>query len=221
MNQLYNIDEAIAFVMSSIGTSTHEDKTIFRNWTVLGLRQIGPDKADVKVAKIVPNENGLVKKPDDFTFGLDLSLFNSSGQELKYTVNHGGPRIHIDRNVIHDTSVQDATTGRVYVSEDTYYYHISNGEVGYVLLRYFSYPVDADGLPMIREEDMIAIMAFCRWMWSLRKNDNRSEIDQNYDTWLREMDRAKGRRKLPDQITAKGIFSRWLSLVNHPNESSY
>jgi len=219
----YTIDEITANISASIGTSTAEDRNLFRQWAVLGLRQLGPNRNDVKVAQITPNSNGLILKPDDFVHGIDMSLFDSSGSEIKYNTNHGGTRIHTDRFSIHDENNQDAITGRVDVSEDAYYYHLGSNRsvVAYALLRYFSFPVDSDGLPTVEEDDLMALILFGRYMWSMRKNDNRSEIQQNFDFWNSERDRRKAAKKVPSQIDMKGIAERYMTLLPINNDSNY
>lgn len=219
----YTIDQVTAEIISGLPNATIEDRNIFRNWAIRGLKQLGPNRNDVKIAQITPNSNGLLKKPDDFTHGIDLSLFNSSDQEIFYNFNHGGSRIHIDRFSIQDENNQDAITGRVDVSEDAYYYLLGNNSsvVAYALVRYFAYPVDSEGLPTFEEEDMEAIIDYCTYRLSRRKGDNRSEIQQNYEIWMASMDRRKGAKKMPDALAMRGIASRWMSLIPISNEGNY
>lgn len=219
----YTIDEVTANAMSVVGTATAEDRNLFRNWAVLGLKQLGPNRNDVKIVQITPNSNGLIKKPDDFTHGIDLALFTTADHELQYQFNHGAARIHNDRFSLQDEEMQDAITGRVDVSEDAYYYQLGNNSsvVGYAIIRYFAYPIDSEGIPLFDEEDLEAIVAYCRYNWSLRKNDNRSEIEQNRQIWLEERDRRKGAKKMPDSLAMRGIASRWMSLIPISNEGNY
>lgn len=219
----YTIDEVTAELVVGLPNVSPEDRNIFRNWAIRGLKQLGPDRNDVKVAQVTPNTNGLIKKPDDFTHGIDLSLFNSSDQELEYHFNHGGSRIHNDRFSIQEENNQDTITGRVDVSEDAYYYQLGNNSsvVAYALIRYFAYPIDAEGIPLVDEQDMEAIIDYCTYRLSRRKGDNRSEIDQNYTIWMASMDRRKAAKKMPSQLAMRGIASRWMSLLPITNEGNY
>lgn len=219
----YTVDEATAEVQIAIKGSTAEDRNIFRNWVIRGFKQLGPDRNDVKVAQITPNSNGLILKPDDFVHGIDMSLWDSAGCEIKYNTNHGGTRIHTDRFAIHDSNNQDAITGRVDVSEDAYYYHLGNNRsvVAYALIRYFSYPVDSDGIPLLMEEDLEAIMDYCHYRWARRERNSQSEIQQSYGIWLASMDRRKGAKKMPSTLDMQGIASRYLSIIPLNPESNY
>lgn len=217
-----DINEVTARVALTIGTSTPQDRLIFRTWVVDALRDIGPDSAWVKVCTLYP-QNRTFRKPEDITSIIDIALYDSSGTELVYNFNTASTRIHTDRNTLYNEDNIQVLSTRLDLSEDAYYLHMSsNGDgVAYAFIRYFAMPVDRDGMPLVREDNMIAFITYCRWMWAMRKNDNRSEIAQNYDMWLRERDRVKGRNKMPSMVESKQIMASWMNLLTNPTFNTF
>lgn len=74
---------------------------------------------------------------------------------------------------------------------------------------------------MIREDEKMAIIHFIRYAWAMRKNDNRSEIEQNRQAWMLESDRARARKKNITNEIMKSIVKRWSRLIADSNYTRF
>jgi hypothetical protein len=212
------LNQVTAEAASIIKGSTEKDRLLFKQWVYRGLREIGPGKQNIDVCTLYPVDLSF-KKPEDCASIIDVALFSSTGEELKYTYRFGKSRIHRSRNsYINDGVYSLSVDALVDVSEDDFYIHMgSNGNtVDKAVVRYFKFPIDEEGMPKIPEDQVFALMLFIRYMWAMRDNDNRSEIEQNYNMWLRERDRAKSRNKMPSMLEGKQIAKNWMSLIDKP-----
>jgi hypothetical protein len=194
----------------------------------MGLQDLGLSDEDVKTVVLYP-KNGLAKKPEDMRSMIDLSLYDSSGNQLTHKFHTGGKRIYEDQRLYDAYGI---TTGGIVneipvdVSEDRWNIVLgTNGDHVYsIILRYFSYPIDPEnGLPLIREDETMALLYFIRFMWAMRKDDNRSEIAEKQRMWYMESDRVKARKKMeslsPEK--AKAIMRNWMRMIPSYNMQQY
>jgi hypothetical protein len=203
-----------AGAMAIIGTATDEDRNLFNYWSQEAIKTIGPNQSWVMECRI-ENEDNSLRKPEAMYKVVSIALYNSAGSEIPYQYHPmANGRIHTDRFATHNVTVQEGYVGRVDLSDDAFYYNIGDpsNQVDYALIRYLAVPTDGTGDLLIPDIYTTPIALYCRWMWSMRKNDNRSEIDQNYSMWLKECDRVRGKMKLPDKITAESIAGAWLTI---------
>ena len=206
------IDTLISRAQTTIPNADSMDKNIWREWVWMGLQDLGLSDEDVKTVVLYPKE-GLAKKPDDMRVMIDLSLIDSNEKQLKHKFHAGGYRIYADKR-LYDT-INEVP---VDVSEDRYNIVLgTNGNgVSKILIRYFSYPIDAKTkLPLIREDETMALIYFIRFMWAMRKDDNRSEIQEKQRMWYMESDRVKARKKM-ESLTpekAKSIMKNWMQMI--------
>jgi hypothetical protein len=222
------IDTLIARAQTTIATSDPMDRNIWREWVWMGLQDLGLSDEDVKTVVLYP-KNGLAKKPEDMRSMIDLSLYDSSGNQLTHKFHTGGKRIYEDQRLYDAYGI---TTGGIVneipvdVSEDRWNIVLgTNGDHVYsIILRYFSYPIDPEnGLPLIREDETMALLYFIRFMWAMRKDDNRSEIAEKQRMWYMESDRVKARKKMeslsPEK--AKAIMRNWMRMIPSYNMQQY
>jgi len=213
-----NIDEVTAASMAVIEEATQEDRNLFRAWIVECMRDIGPNVSWYKRCELKP-KNSSMRKPADHTATVDIALYDSSDSELVYSFIPNVPgRVHPDRFALYDNVATDTLSPRVDLSEDAYYYHLGTNAslVNSALIGYLAMPTDRDGMPMVPENQLTAYKMFCRWNYAMRKNNNQSFIEQSYNMWLKERDRAKGRGKMPDPLRGKEIFKKYLNLYSSP-----
>lgn len=217
------LSEITALATSIISTATDEDRNLFNTWCYEGIKSMGPNSTWIRVCDL-EIEEGSFRKPSDMHTPIDIALYNSSGCEVPYTYHpDSAERIHVSRYDIHNVTVQETATNWVHISDDPYYFNLGSDHCGVVLmkLRYFATPTDKYGNLLIPDIYTLPLAYFCRFMWSLRKNDNRSEIDQNQDMWLREKDRVKGRMKTPSALEMEAISAAWLNLFNTSGDKKY
>src|SRR5690606_27984393 len=93
MVRFLSLDEVVANAMSIIPGAKKEMRPYFDQWAWLALRQIGPTKEHVNVATLTLEDLSF-KKPDDFVAAIDIALFDSSNNEIKYHLRSGKQRIH-------------------------------------------------------------------------------------------------------------------------------
>lgn len=218
MSRFVPLDQVTAEAMTVIGDADNKDRLIFRQWVYRALREIGVGKQNVEVCNLYPKDLSM-QKPDDCTSIIDIALFDVNNNEMLYKYHSGASRIHQNRNTYAADGTYSPSVGSIIdLSEDDYYIHLGSNasEVAYAKIRYFKFPVDEDGLPKIPEDQVFAITMFIRYMWSMRKNDNRSEIDQNRYTWLSEKAAAKARSKMPSMLEGKQIAKTWMSMISKP-----
>lgn len=216
-----DIDTVIARAETVIPKCTTEDKAIFREWTWMSLQDLGISDEDIKSATLYP-KNGLCKKPDDFRVLVDLVCVDSTNSQLLHKFRTKGHRLYYDTR----NQIQITTTIPVDVSEDRFNFILGTNadDVAALNIRYYAYPVDKKtGLPMIREDEVMAIIYFIRYMWAMRKDDNRSEINEKQIAWARESDRVRARKKMTSltEEKAKAIGKSWLRLIPDFNFQRY
>jgi hypothetical protein len=215
MSKFLDIDALTALCMTTCKGATAEDRHLFRVWTVMALRDIGPNRDWMKVEAIYPRDFSF-EKPSDHVSTIDITLFDVNNNEIKYRYNSGSKRIRTDRfSVNNDVSTESSI---IDLSEDANYFHLSTnaGDVSYMVIRYLGMPVDQEGFPLIPEDDAMAYEAYARFMWGKRQDENRSKIDQDFQFWTIERNKVKGRRKMPTPLEAKRIFEQYMSLVSAP-----
>ncbi len=216
-----DIDTVIARAETVIPKSTTEDKAIWREWVWMSLQDLGISDEDIKSATLYP-KNGLCKKPDDFRVLVDIVCVDSNNSQLVHKFRTKGHRLYYDTR----TDLQTPSGVPVDVSEDRFNFILGTNadDVAAVNIRYFSYPIDKKtGMPMVREDEVMAIIYFIRYMWSMRKDDNRSEIQEKQVAWFRESDRVRARKKMNSltEEKAKAIGKSWMRLIPDFNLQRY
>lgn len=205
------IDTLIARAQTTIPSSDSMDRNIWREWVWMGLQDLGIGDEDVKSIVIYPKD-GVARKPEDMRVMIDLNVYDAAGNQLHHKFRTGGYRLYEDERMdtIHEIPVD--------VSEDRYNIILgTNGDhVSKIVVRYFSYPIDANTkLPLIREDETMALIYFIRFMWGMRKDDNRSEIAEKQRMWYMESDRIRARKKM-ESLTpekAKNIMRNWMRMI--------
>jgi|GEM_PF-5063951 len=212
-----SLDEIAALARTFIGASDKADEVLFRQWAWEALQDVGISEDSIEVCTLKP-KNLIVRKPENCRVLIDLSLFDANGNEFRHVFRTGKKRIY--RQELNPNGTYLMPDGQripiiIDVSEDRDNIILgSNGtDVAYIMVRYFSYPIDANGLPMIREDEKMALVYFIRFAWAMRKNDNRSEIEQNRQMWLLESDRARAKKKNISNEKVKAIVKRWTRLI--------
>ena len=206
-----SIDMLIARAQTTISGADTMDKNIWREWVWMGLQDLGISDEDVKSVVLYPKD-GVAKKPDDMRVMLDLNVLDSSDNQLVHKFRTGGYRLYEDdRNEgIHAIPVD--------VSEDRFNFILGTNadKASKIVVRYFAYPIDPQTkLPLIREDETMALIYFIRFMWAMRKDDNRSEIAEKQRMWYMESDRVKARKKM-ESVTpekAKSIMRNWMRMI--------
>jgi hypothetical protein len=207
------INEVVAEAISVVGVTSDDPETLkafARQWIWRAVQDLPVTEDNIKVCSI-DVKNLMMKKPEDMRRFLDIALYDENDCYIPHTFYTGKKRIFPE-----PTDCQP-----VDLSEDPYAFILgTNGDnVAYGKVRYFAYPIDSDGYPMIREEDVLTCVYYVRLCASMRKNDNRSEIDQNRQMYMREADRARAKRKSmnmsEDKLkTVAKIMNRMIPLFN-------
>lgn len=212
------VEEVVAEASSIILGVTYAEKQMMRQWAYTAQRLIGWSKADVKVSADITLSSFSAAKPSDLIRTIDLALFLSDGTEL--FIKYKGPgyklpsgqddaRIHTDNR----TTVQ-----KVIVSEDNDYFNVeeftSPDPTGaYIIVKYLGLPLDTNGLPLIPEHCKFAIMMYIRWMWAMRKGDNRLGLRESENIWLRHRATAASKGNTPDRWEAEQIAKTVNSMI--------
>ncbi len=218
------LNAIISEALSITPDTDASDWAIARQWAVTALMQLGTSEEEINVCDITA-KNFVLMKPKDMRQYIEMALYDANGCYIPHIFRAGKKRIYPD---ITSYFYQGTEADRpiylpVDVSEDTQAFYLGTNatSVAYAKVRYFSYPLDADGMPMIREDEKTAIMWYIRLAKSLKKNDNQSEIALNLQEWKIQCDRAKAMKKKISEDKAKTIGRRWLTMLPIFNNSSY
>ena len=109
----------------------------------------------------------------------------------------------------------------LYVSEEDTKFELSSNATGVtdVEIRYYSLPIDDEGLPFVREDLKEAIISFCEYLWIKRQRNRRrkeipmSEVDWFKNNWEIQKRTAKGRSKMINPVQAESILRRWVTTL--------
>jgi|SRR5690606_4652185 len=217
MAKYATLEEVISTAQTVVKASDNFDRNIWRQWVWMANLELGISDDDIKTCILYP-KYFVAKLPDDCRYIIEVVLYDASGSRLHHKFRSGKKRI------FNNTSSFVSSDGEgslqylpVDVSSDAYNIYLgSNSEnVASIAIRYFGYPLDQNGLPMIKDEDIMACVYYIRYMQALRDDDNRSKIEQDQVNWFREADRARARKKMasmtPDK--ARSILSNMMSLL--------
>ncbi len=219
-----HIDEAVAIAMTLLPREISMDKAIARQWAYLGLRNIGPTQHWFEVCTLYPNENRIMKKPNDMWKAIDIALYDGSGANLRYAYRGLGRRIHASRNgLIERGEYFPSAQAPIDLSENEHAYELgTNGDaVAYAVLKHWKLPIDIDGLPMIPEGLTLAVAFFIRWMWAIKMKEDKADrqlAEANYKT---ERAKALSETKMPSGIEQEQVAKDWMSLLGAPQFKNY
>lgn len=235
-DQYVDMNAVIAEALSITPQSDAADWSFARQWCVTAIEQLGTSEDEIKVAQIL-NQNLVMPKPDDMRQFIELSLYDGFGNYIPHEFRAGRKRIYPDtrnwpvnvlvptNNFNHAIQSPQQYFTPVDVSEDQLNFFLgTNGTmVAYSYVRYFAYPVDANGLPMIRLDEKFAVMCYIQWAKASRKGDNQSEIAQKWQMWALQADRARAHKKASSLSNDKmiGISRSWVRLIPNFNFRKY
>lgn len=226
--QYVPLDTVVARAISVVGDDNDNElmKLYAREWVWMAVIDLPVTEDNVKVCNIAA-KNLMLKKPDDMRRFLEISLYDANGCYVPHMFHAGKKRIYPHFNRFHNHHTATGTTNNHHIhcepvdlSEDQFAFIIgTNGsDVAGGMIRYFAYPIDKDGLPMVREEDVMTCVYFVRFMASMKKNDNRSAIQQNELLFKQEADRARAKRKSnrseDENKTITSIMTRMIPSFN-------
>ena len=219
MNYL-TLNEVIAEALSITPDLDDQDWSFARQWAVTALMQLGTSEDEINVCTLTC-KNYTMKKPDDMRAFIELALYDAQDKLIPHAFRAGKKRVFPATSQLIDGIVIPYEP--VDVSEDQYAFYIgSNGEqVAYAKVRYFAYPLDKDGTPMIRLDEKPAIMYYIRWCKSMKKNENQSEIAQNEQRWKWEFDRVRAKKKTISKDKAEVIARNWVRLLPNFNTRQF
>jgi hypothetical protein len=202
MNYL-ELDEVLAEAMS-ITRDANRYENVGKQWAYTALMQLGSSDDELDVCELTP-KNLVCKKPNNCRKVEDIELYDFSGNSIPFVFRAGKKRIN------------SSSSEGVDVSEDrTHIILGSNGDcVSAVKIRFWSYPLDDKGQPMIREDEKLAIIFYIRFMIALEKDDNMSKIQMDEFRWKMEADRVRAAKKAGDFSKAKirAMKRDWLRLL--------
>lgn len=231
-----SLDTVVAEAISIIGLSGDDElaKNFARQFAWRAVLDLPITDDHLKVAKIYP-KNLILKKPTDLRRALEVALYDANDCLIPHQYHSGKQRIYpdiesISYSVVTDEGTDDEETVTYYapvdLSEDANAYYLGTNagdSVAYAKVRYFAYPLDSTGYPMIKEEAVLTCMYFIRFMWSLRKGENQSEIANNERLYKMEADRCRARLKSFDmsEETRKAIAASMNRMLPNFNRSRF
>lgn len=216
----HNIDYAVSFAKTIVKTADNMDTNVWKDWIYTGaLLHLGVGDDEIDTAELHPI-NLIAELPENCRSILNISLFDSSGNNLSHKFRAGKQRIYTDQrlaitSVGSNTSINNLIP--IDVSNDKYNILLgTNGSlVDKILIRYFKYPLDDNNQPLIREEDIMACALFVKYMQAIRDNSNKSEIQLYDQLWKQAADKAKADKRTksitPEILSV--IANDWMRLI--------
>lgn len=216
------LNEVVNEAIASVGRGSDDEtlKALGRQWVWRAIIDLPVTEDNIKVCRI-DAKNLVMKKPSDMRRFIEIALYDSTGCYIPHVFHSGKKRIYPDTRIF-PSSVNDENNPVIVpadLSEDPYGFYLgTNGStVAYGMVRYFAYPVDKDGMPLIPEEAVQMCVYFVAFSASRRRNENRSEIQQNELLYKQEADRVRARYKSShndNQKTIGQIFNRMIPDFN-------
>lgn len=201
------LDEVVDNAATTLRGSDNFDRNLMRQWAAIGERQIGFHLGAVKNCKIDVVDLSIKKPMDYVNKGLDeMGIFTSDGKEIRYTYRGYGKPVLPKRNAREFT---------VEVTEDAHYWHLDSTAEGaaYAHIRYYGFPTDEDGMPLIPAHHLLALMYFCRYMYGLR-NPDMADPNAEQQRWTIEAAKARNKNKIPSRIELREIAKDWMHMLN-------
>lgn len=213
MKPFITADEVVANASLIVKETSPKVRNIFKQWVYLGERQLGYHGLHEKVKEDIEVSDLFIKKPKDYAVGIDMALYDDEGKEILWHYQGHSPRIH----------EQNSSPAKIYpvrvavgVSEGPYGFDMdSRGEnIKTASIRYYSYPLSAEGEMLIPEHHINALMMYLKYMWALRENRSGSEIAQLEGLWTKEQRKAKTKNKMPSMLEARDIVRHHMTMIN-------
>lgn len=201
------LDEVIATAQSTIKDADSNSKLLWRQWIALmALPNLGIAESDVRVVELIPQEFHAVK-PDDCRAIIDVALYDVNNCIIKHIFRAGGERIYPDFRIPRTAVVGPPPDSLSQPLDDIVPVDVSetptlitlgtNADlVNKILLRYYSMPLDDTGLPLIDQEDLMALVYFTQFMHALREKESPGLIASYKINWEREADKCIARKKM-------------------------
>ena len=206
-------EEVVSESVAIIGLSGDDEiaKNFIRTWLWRGLQSLGTSEQMLQDTK-VHVKNLLIKKPKMKKLE-EIALYDVNGNFIPH-IWQTGKRIYpnveqYSYDVVLNEGTDEEETVTYYtpvdLSENKECYVLgTNGiQVSYALIRYWGYPLDSAGMPLIREDEVEALTLYARYKWSQRKNENQSEIRENKITWQQAADICRAEKKGSDMTNEK------------------
>jgi hypothetical protein len=229
--QYVDINSVIAEAISITPDTDAGDWAIARQWVVTALMQLGTSEDEINICTIQAI-NLTLPKPDDMRCYVEMALYDSQHNYIPHIFRGGNRRIYPDNRVTTPLGItggiiptsQILHTVPVDVSEDQLNFYLgTNGRhVDNAWVRYFAYPIDDNGLPMIREDEKFAIMTYIQWAKASKKGENQSEIAMKWQMWAKQHDMARARKKSDRSNDMHKTIARfWMKLIPEFNSSRF
>lgn len=200
MARYYSISEVVAEAMTITPGVNDADENIGRQWVASALNAFGTSEDEIQVCEDVP-KNLLVKKPDNMRTFIELALYDSTGCWLPHRFHGGGKRIYPQTEYyfprVTTNSVAVGYASPIDVSENQFSFILgTNGtDVALMKMRYFAYPLDEEGMPMIREDEKEACILYIRRNKLMKEGANQAAIQIADGMWKQAADIARAAKK--------------------------
>jgi hypothetical protein len=215
-----SIQESVANAMIALGLEQDEYRNIFTDWAYEATRSIGVSEVNLKTEEIAIS-NGLASIPSDMAYPDQIALKKSGSDEFVYPIFNSSYWQGIPQS------------DQVYRTDQNYYINIqgesfvfssdvSSDGFNRLVLRYWAFPIDQDGMPLIPEYYTRAVTTYIEFMHVKRmRMRNRqeipmSEVDYMEKRWLRMKLDAVTQRNMPTKPEIEGAIMQWNTML--PNQ---
>lgn len=219
-----SIDEIVSSAQVSLGLNTDADRIIMYEWVSVANREIGLGIQD-QMQEIIDITDFTFPAPCNMLQPLQLRLIGENRTTGAGTV---APFYDQEDWLRQDGSLPNRRSyvsvqlqGNTFVLSN----NITSDNFQQAELKYIGTPLDDQGFPLVYEHNKSAIVQYIEYSYlkRLRRRERgqatappQSEIDAEYQKWLRKKAAAYTNKKMPNKLRWDDINRKWNTLL--PNQ---
>ena len=214
------IDQVISNAMIALGMENDRYRVIFYEWAFQGLRDIGLTTISLTTSTGTITTGNTFPIPTNCVYIDSIAVKNSTAGTVAYPMfdSNYWSSVPDDDQTTYDKDYVVSKQGSDLVFSTT----IRGNSYDQVIIRYYGMPVDSDGVPLIPEYYLRAIVAYIEYMFVKRERYRKlneipmSEIQVLYQQWVTLKADAMSKRNQPQKPEIEAAIATWLTML--PNQ---
>jgi hypothetical protein len=220
MTNTVTIDQVISNAMIALGMENDRYRVIFYEWAFQGLRDIGLTTISLTTSTGTITTGNTFPIPTNCVYIDSIAVKNSTAGTVAYPMfdSNYWSSVPDDDQTTYDKDYVVSKQGSDLVFSTT----IRGNSYDQVIIRYYGMPVDSDGVPLIPEYYLRAIVAYIEYMFVKRERYRKrneipmSEIQVLYQQWVTLKADAMSKRNQPQKPEIEAAIATWLTML--PNQ---
>lgn len=211
-----SLGHIISEVQIELGLSDSSTTALFKVWAYDAQRSIGYSDLYTKETVWKNLEGNAIKKPKDMAIPITVSLSSNKTDCVEPVFRGEFSKCGCTTN--YNSSCEIA------MDENDVEFYFSDNNYRYAKIKYVSHPVDENGEPLLDEANARAIKQYINYMYTRRerkknrKSVPQSEVDSEYQIWVRLRNEAIGESNMPKPHQMKEIGEKWMNTGITPKD---